>query len=87
MWKVRIESHAEKDLSKLQKHDQRRILDFLETRLGRRDDPRELGAALQGPLAGLWKYRVGPFRLLARIDDGEITIWVVQIGNRREVYR
>ncbi len=87
MWQIRIESAALKSLSKLQKSDQRRILDFLETRLAVRENPRELGEALTGPLAGLWKYRVGAFRILAKIDDGAVNVLVVQIGNRREVYR
>ena len=87
MWRIRIESAALKSLSKLQKSDQRRILHFLETRLAVRENPRELGEALTGPLAGLWKYRGGAFRMLAKIDDGAVSILVVQIGNRREVYR
>ncbi|WP_353824588.1 type II toxin-antitoxin system RelE/ParE family toxin [Mesorhizobium sp.] len=56
-------------------------------RLARRDNPRELGEALTGPLAGLWKYREGSFRILTRIDDSALAIWVVQVGDRREVYR
>jgi mRNA interferase RelE/StbE len=87
VWTIRIEKRASRDLSKFSKSDQRRILDFLETRLAPRDDPRELGAALTGPFAGLWKYRVGDFRILAKIEDRTVEIWVVQIGNRREVYR
>ncbi|MBL8581361.1 MAG: type II toxin-antitoxin system RelE/ParE family toxin [Rhizobiaceae bacterium] len=69
------------------KPDQRRILDFLQARLALRKNPRELGEALTGPLAGLWKYRVGAFRILAKIDDGAVSVLVVQIGNRREMYR
>lgn len=87
MWTIRIERAALKSLSKIQRSDQRRILDFLEHRLAYRDDPRELGEALTGPLAGLWKYRVGDFRILVRIDHGTVSVLVVQIGNRREVYR
>jgi mRNA interferase RelE/StbE len=87
LWTIRIEKRAAKDLSALSKADQRRILDFLEFRLAPRDDARELGAALTGPLAGLWKYRVGDFRILAKIEDRTVEIWVVQVGNRREVYR
>jgi mRNA interferase RelE/StbE len=87
VWTIRIEKRASKDLSKLSKSDQRRILDFLEFRLAQRDDPRELGAALTGPFVGLWKYRVGDFRILAKIEDRSVEIWVVQVGNRREVYR
>jgi mRNA interferase RelE/StbE len=86
-WLIRMEKNAAKALSKLPKSDQIRILDYLETNVVSRENPREIGAALTGPLAGLWKYRVGDFRILARINDNAVEILVVQIGNRREVYR
>jgi len=86
-WLVRIEKNAAKALSKLSKSDQLRILNYLEINVARRENPREIGAALTGPLAGLWKYRVGDFRILARIKDNTLEILVVQIGNRRDVYR
>ena len=87
MWTIRIERRAEKDLAKLSPGEQTRILDYMEKRVACRADPRELGAALTGVLAGLWKYRVGHYRVLARIEDDTVTIWVVRIGHRREVYR
>ena len=87
VWTIRIENRALKELAKLQKTDQRRIVDFLENRLAKRQNPRELGEALSGPLAGLWKYRVGSFRIIAKVDDGQVAILVVRIGNRREIYR
>ncbi|MDQ6433421.1 type II toxin-antitoxin system RelE/ParE family toxin [Mesorhizobium sp. LHD-90] len=86
-WLIRIEKNAEKALSKLSRSDQVRILNYLETNVAQRENPREIGAALTGPLAGLWKYRVGAFRILARISDSTVEILVVQIGNRRDVYR
>ena len=49
--------------------------------------PREIGEALAGPFAGRWKYRVGDYRIIASIDDSAVTIIVIRIGNRREVYR
>ena len=52
-----------------------------------RDDPRSTGKALTGPLGGLWRYRVGDYRVICEINDGSLRILVVQIGNRREVYR
>lgn len=47
-----------------------------------------LGEALRGPELGrFWKYRVGAYRVIARIDDGSVTVLVVRIGHRRQVYR
>jgi mRNA interferase RelE/StbE len=52
------------------------------------DDPRATGAALKGSELGeFWKYRVGDWRLICEIHDKRITIEVLRLGNRREVYR
>ena len=58
------------------------------TRLAPLGNPRSLGEALKGSRLGeLWKYRVGDFRIIASIEDAAVTVVVVRIGNRREVYR
>jgi mRNA interferase RelE/StbE len=54
-------------------------------RLTGRDDPRELGRALQGHHQ-LYKFRVGDDRIIAQIHD-ETLLVVVKLGHRREVYR
>jgi mRNA interferase RelE/StbE len=86
-WVVRFERRAEKDLSRLGAEDRQRVLSFLQERLLLAPSPRALGAALVGPLSGLWKYRVGDIRIIADIRDGELLILVIEIGNRREIYR
>lgn len=86
----RIEFHpkAEKELSKLDRDVARRILRFLRERVAPLEDPRSLGEPLKGPELGhFWKYRVGNYRLICHIDQPKVTILVVRIGHRREVYR
>ncbi len=51
------------------------------------DDPRLRGHALTGPLKHLWSYRVGDWRVLARIEDARVLIVVVEVENRSKVYR
>jgi mRNA interferase RelE/StbE len=52
------------------------------------DDPRSIGEALTGPTLGdRWKYRVGDYRIIADIQDKVLVVYVIKIGNRREVYR
>ncbi len=59
----------------------------MDERLANLDDPRTLGHALTGSRLGeLWRYRVGDYRVVARIEDKLLTVLVVQIGHRREVY-
>lgn len=86
-WTIEFTSKAGRELAKTPVGDQRRILVFLRERVARLDDPRQLGAALAGPLAGHWKYRVGDYRVIAKIEDRRVAILIVRIGNRREIYR
>ena len=87
-WKVELTPLAEKDLDKLDPQIARRILSFLHRRLAVLDDPRSLGEALKGSKLGeFWKYRVGDYRIISSIEDQQLTIYVIRVGNRREVYR
>ncbi len=52
------------------------------------DDPRSLGQALKGERFGeFWKYRVGDYRVIARIEDQQLLILVIRIGHRSAVYK
>ncbi|MGO9938062.1 MAG: type II toxin-antitoxin system RelE family toxin [Terracidiphilus sp.] len=86
-WTIEYAESARKQLRKLDKPVARRIVEFMDKRVAPSDDPRELGMALKGSLGDLWRYRVGDFRILCDIQDRKVTILVLQIGNRREVYR
>ena len=87
-WKIELDPGAERELSKLDPPIARRILGFLRDRLATLDDPRSIGEALKGSkLGAFWKYRIGDYRIIASIEDHEVRILVVRIGNRREVYK
>lgn len=86
-WTINYTQTARKQLKKLDKPVARRILDFLDDRVAKQDDPRTLGKALTGPLGTLWRYRVGDYRVICEIQHTAVTILVVRIGHRREVYR
>ena len=87
-WKVEFDGAAEHDLDKLDPQVARRILSFLFERVATLDDPRSIGEALKGSKLGdLWKYRVGDYRVISDIQDGALRVLVVQVGNRREIYR
>ncbi|MFV3127915.1 type II toxin-antitoxin system RelE family toxin [Niveispirillum sp. KHB5.9] len=87
-WRIEFDDAAKKDLSKLDKVAAKRVIAFLRERLSVGSDPRTLGEALKGSKLGdFWKYRVGDYRIIAHIEDSTITILVVKIGHRREVYR
>lgn len=86
-WKIDYADAALKQLRGLDKPLARRILDYLDGRVVGSGDPRSAGKALTGPLGGLWPYRVGDYRVVCDIREGVMRVLVVQIGNRRELYR
>ena len=86
-WTIEYAETAKKQLRKLDRVAARRIVDFMDERVALSDDPRGMGKALKGPLGDLWRYRVGDYRVICDIQDGVLTVLVLRIGNRREVYR
>lgn len=87
-YKALFTESALKQLRRLDRQVQRRIIVFVHTRLEQLDDPRSVGEALRGgDLGEFWKYRVGDYRLVCDIQDGVLIIEVLKIGNRKEVYR
>ncbi|MDB5858320.1 MAG: addiction module toxin RelE [Ramlibacter sp.] len=88
VWIVEFDPDAVKDLKKLDKQVQSRVLAFLRERLAPLEDPRSIGEALAGAKLGTyWKYRVGDWRIICDIQDRRIVVRVLRVGNRREVYR
>jgi mRNA interferase RelE/StbE len=75
-----------KELRKLGKQAQQDIIAYLDKRVSGDSDPRRFGKGLRAELAGLWRYRVGDYRILCQIRDGELLILVVSVGHRRDVY-
>ena len=59
----------------------------MDERIADLEDPHNSGKALKGPLGGLWRYRVGDYRIICEIRDGELCILVLELGNRKAVYR
>lgn len=87
-WAIEFDPGAVKDLKKLDRQVQKRIVAFLRDRLASLENPRSLGEALAGSqLGNYWKYRVGDWRIICDIQDQRIIVRVLRVGNRREVYR
>jgi mRNA interferase RelE/StbE len=87
-WRVELSATAVGALEKLDPPQRKRILKFLQERLAPLENPRSIGQALHGSRFGeFWKYRVGDYRLISKIEDARVLILVLRIGHRREVYR
>jgi len=87
-WRVEISTGARKALAKLDPQAARSILTYLDAKVARAADPRRAGKPLAGSnLGNFWRYRVGDYRVVADIQDEVVTVLVVRVGHRRDVYR
>jgi mRNA interferase RelE/StbE len=86
-WKIEFDPAALKELSKLDKPVEKRILKFLRERVAKLNDPRQVGARLQGAMSGLWKYRVADYRLICSLESDRLVVLVLRVGHRREIYK
>ena len=85
-WRIEIDKDVQRTMKKLDKQIARRIVAKLHE-ISQLEDPRSMGKALTGNLAGVWRYRVGDYRILCDINDGRLVILVVDVAHRREVYK
>jgi mRNA interferase RelE/StbE len=86
-WQISFLPRARRRLDKLAERDRVRVLAFLYERIAIVENPRRIGEPLKGSLEGLWRYRVGDLRIVVRIEDARVMVLVVDVGNRREIYR
>lgn len=86
MYEIRISESARRQMKKLDKPVSTQIVEFLDD-LKNLDDPRSRGKALTGNLRGLWCYRVGDYRLICSIHDGELVILILDAGHHSRVYQ
>ena len=87
-WTIEYAQSSRKPMERLDPMVRRRIRAFLSERIALMDDPRLIGDALQGVrFAGMWRYRVGDYRILVDIRDDVVTVIVIGIGHRGDVYR
>ena len=85
-WRIEIDRDVQREMKKLDKQVAKRITDKLRE-ISQLDDPRSMGKGLTGNLAGLWRYRVGDYRIICDIEDGVLVILVVDVAHRSKVYK
>lgn len=84
-WQINFLPSAAKEFQKLDKTVASRILNYLKE-VAKLDDPTQRGKALTGNLSGYWRYRIGDYRVITQIQNGEMTILVVKVNHRRQIY-
>jgi mRNA interferase RelE/StbE len=83
--RIEITRTATRQITKLDQQGQKAILKFLRERLTSAENPRQWGTAVQGDKRGLWRYRVGDYRLICDIQDEKVTVLILALGHRRDV--
>lgn len=84
-WQVETTTKFDREYKKLDRAVQRRVMAYLEE-LESLDDPRQRGKGLTANHTGVWRYRVGDYRILTQITDETVTILALRVGHRRDVY-
>jgi mRNA interferase RelE/StbE len=87
MYRVEFTSSALKDLKKLDPHITLLIVAWISKNLDQCDNPRLYGKGLSSDKKGIWRYRIGDYRLLCQIFDERLIILVVDVGHRKEIYK
>ena len=86
MWKISIKGKAKKVLDKLDKPIKQQILKYFDKIIASNENPKSYGKPLTANKKGLWRYRVGNYRVICQIRDNELLILVLDIGHRSEIY-
>ena len=74
------------DAKKLDKTARKRIVNYLEERVLVDGNPYKFGKPLKGNRSGLWRYRVGDYRILCQIEENRLVVLVVAVGHRKDIY-
>ena len=85
-YKVEYTAQAVKQLKKLDKHTAALIYGWIDKNLVDCENPRLHGKGLTANRSGQWRYRIGDYRLIAEIQNEKITILLLNIGHRKEIY-
>jgi mRNA interferase RelE/StbE len=84
-WSVETTDEFDREYKKLDRAVQRRVVAYLEE-VETLDDPRQRGKGLTANHAGVWRYRVGDYRILVQIIDNTLTVLALRVGHRRQMY-
>ena len=86
-WTIEYDEEAIKDLKKLDRQVQREVLDYMEKRIAKANDPRAFGKPLRHSRFGLWRYRLRDYRIICQLQDAKLIVLVVAVGHRSTVYQ
>lgn len=87
-WSIQFDKKAKKEFLQLPKNEQMSIREYLKKNiLESSSSPKDSGKPLKGPLRGFWRYRVGNYRIICQIKNKQLTVLVIMIAHRKEIYK
>lgn len=86
MWNIKIIESAVKELKQLSPEISKRIYKTIQSKIAIQDNPCAFSEALQHDLYGLWRLRVGDYRIIFRVLPKEKTIQITKVGHRKNIY-
>jgi len=86
-WTVEFSKTAVKQLKKIDKHEQKKIINFLKEKIENQSTPTLHGKSLKGDKSDLWRYRVGDYRIICQLENKELMVLVLTVGHRKNIYK
>ncbi len=86
-YKLVISDDVKKQLKKMDKYVALMLAKDIKKQLDNLSNPRQLGKALTGQYKGLWRYRIGNYRVICDIIDNELVTLAISIGHRKDIYK
>ena len=86
VWKIKFSEFSQKQIKKLDKPIAKKILTYLRNRVAMQKDVRVLAKPLLHDKSGLWRYRVGNYRIICKIEEKELIVLVIRLGHRKNIY-
>lgn len=85
-WKIEFDYKAAKEFKKLDQNSQKTIGDYLKNKVLKTAHPKDLGKSLKYDYVGLWRYRIGKYRIICSIEDEKLIVLILRLAIRDEVY-
>lgn len=87
MYKFETTDNFEREFRRLDKSNGRMILKYIKKNIMPLENPKDRGKALVADKKGLWRYRIGDYRLICKIEDDKLLILALSVGHRRDIYK
>lgn len=86
-YKLLITDDVSKKIKKMDKHLALMLTREMKAKLDGLENPRSIGKALVGQYKGLWRYRIGTYRVICDIRDDELIVLTIDVGHRKNIYK